>query len=83
LIHEIPSAMPDPGWAKALYTKVSVPERGFVALIHFENWTINMLKWAVSVPERGFVALIPSPVQEAKPRPRNSRFQSPSGDSWL
>ena len=43
-----------------MFVMVSVPERGFVALIHpVPPWRCDRTDATVSVPERGFVALIP------------------------
>ena len=67
---------------------VSVPERGFVALIPRTRAGCvesGCAAYAVSVPERGFVALIrQSQVGYDELAPTTtSEFQSPSGDSWL
>ena len=74
----------DGRWRACMRYQVSVPERGFVALILIRGYCTERRRTAVSVPERGFVALI-----------RRGRiplltaiivdlaFQSPSGDSWL
>jgi hypothetical protein len=64
---------------------VSVPERGFVALIHHYVQR-RIAKWQiVSVPERGFVALILVFVEISSDvgQTGEAMFQSPSGDSWL
>ena len=64
-------------------SSVSVPKRGFVALIPVterrQRYHDRLDK--VSVPKRGFVALIP--VGGPHDLTAGCRFQSPSGDSWL
>jgi hypothetical protein len=65
---------------------VSVPGRGFVALIQHvrEERAVLQETGGVSVPGRGFVALIHG---GEKVRAENMAsllvFQSPGGDSWL
>jgi hypothetical protein len=64
---------------------VSVPERGFVALILAYRFDIDGVEGTeqnVSVPERGFVALIRI-IRPASASRQTAAFQSPSGDSWL
>ena len=63
---------------------VSVPERGFVALIRLRRRDAvdDLGHTTVSVPERGFVALIRRELGRCFDR-RSTAFQSPSGDSWL
>ena len=72
--------------ASIMDVDVSVPERGFVALIRLVSRLDTEAAAAlgsVSVPERGFVALIPYRADhETMPRDCMA-FQSPSGDSWL
>ena len=66
-------------------TWVSVPERGFVALILRVAASVTGVRCNpdVSVPERGFVALILLQVAPSSGPSQCEQFQSPSGDSWL